>query len=93
MSQSIHVYGFVPPDEKFLKMKLVWNACEAAKVPVPKEVQEFFGGTRPDPAGVEFHLTKHSAVKPYEADMISGYDIDVKKLPPDVTLLRVYVSY
>jgi hypothetical protein len=42
MSISMHVVGFRPPDEKFNKMKAIWDACKSANVEVPKEVGEFF---------------------------------------------------
>src|ERR1035441_9166498 len=53
MSMSTHVTGFAPPDETWQKMKAIWDACETVGVPVPGEVEEFFGGEGPDPAGGE----------------------------------------
>lgn len=44
MSMSTHVTGFAPADGTWQKMKAAWDACETAGVPVPAEVEEFFGG-------------------------------------------------
>lgn len=56
MGMSTHVVGFIPPDEKWQKMKAVWDACRAAGVEVPEDVCDFFEGGEPDPAGVEVML-------------------------------------
>ncbi len=96
MGMSTSVKGFKPPDDKWKKMKEVYDACAKAGVPEPSEVSKFFGYDKPDPAGVtveEDALIKCGAVKEYSADMQDGYEIDVKRLPPDVTIIRVYNSY
>lgn len=94
MSMSTHVKGFKPPDEKWKKMKAVWDACDKAKVDPPKDVLEFFGGETPDEAGVEVDLEEEKCCKEWDdSDMQSGFEIDVTKLPKDVTLIRFYNSY
>lgn len=96
MSMSTHVMGFKPPDAKWHMMKAVYDACIAAGLSVPSEVSAFFGHDAPDPAGVTVSqdaLQKCGAVKRYQAEMEDGFDIDIKKLPPDVTVVRVVNSY
>ena len=101
MSMSTHIIGFRPPDEKWRKMKAVWDACVAADMSIPNTVHEFFGGESPDPNGVEvdlfssalYHHGKPSAVKKWNADMQEGFEVDVTKLPKDVTIIRFYNSY
>jgi hypothetical protein len=44
MSMSMHVIGFVPPDGTWAQMKAIWDACQAAGVSLPDEVEDFFGG-------------------------------------------------
>jgi hypothetical protein len=93
MSQSTHVIGFRPPDDKWKAMKTVYDACDQANVRIPEEVAKFFNGSRPDPSGVEVRIDNTPAVKEYRADMVDGYEIDITKLPPGLTIIRVYNSY
>ncbi len=93
MSMSTHVLGFKPPDDKWKRMKDVRDACIAAKIPVPKEVDQFFGWTTPTDAGVEVDLEKTDCVRSYEGCSGGGFDVDVKLLPKDVTIIRFYNSW
>jgi hypothetical protein len=96
MGMSTHVVGFRPPDEKWKAMAAVWDSCKAAGIEPPREVSEFFDWREPDSNGVEIKetaLTKAGAVREWHDDCRSGYEIDVSKLPPDVTVVRVYNSW
>lgn len=85
----MYVVGFRPADEKWLKMKVVWDACKLAKVPPPEEVIEFFGDEYPgDKPGQELQIK--GAYKEWSGDEGTGYEIDIKKLPQDVNIVRVY---
>jgi hypothetical protein len=87
---STHVTGFAPPDEQWAKMKAIWDACGAAGIDVPDEVEEFFGGDEPDPAGVEVDLPLRKW-NGHEAG--AGYELDVASIPPQVKTLRFYNSW
>lgn len=104
MSMGTHVVGFKPPDEKWRRMKAAWDACSLAGVEVPKEVDEFFGGDPPDERGVEVRLQYlpksaespdglHPALRRWSDSFRDGYEVDVTKLPKDVTILRFYNSW
>lgn len=97
MSMSTHVVGFHPPDEKWKKMKAVWDACKAAGVGAPLDVERFFNGEAPDDAGVETSLDNyqkpHPACTSYMAPGKSGYEIDLSKLPTNITKIRFYNSW
>jgi hypothetical protein len=96
MGMSTHVVGFKPPDDKFKKMKAAWDACKLAGVNPPKEVLQYFNDCEPDPSGVEIDeatLTKAEAVKEWGNDHGAGFEIDVRKLPKDVVIVRVYNSW
>lgn len=93
MSMSTSVVGFKPPDEKWKAMKAVYDACIAGKVRVPDEVQKFFNWCGPTEAGVVVELLKTDCVKAHHTDSESGFDVDVTKLPKDVTLVRFYNSW
>jgi hypothetical protein len=91
---STHVVGFRPADEKWNRMKSIWENCEAAKVEIPNEVLNFFGHDAPrDKPGVEIELDSHRCCKSWSDDMRNGYEIDVSKLPKDLKIIRFYNSW
>ena len=90
---STHVEGFKKPDANWKKMKAVYDACIEADVDVPEEVEDYFNGEEPDESGVNVDLEDTDCCKEYSADSCSGYEIDVTKLPKDITIIRVYNSY
>lgn len=89
---GIHVIGIKPPDEKWKKMAYAYRACEAAGVPIPSEIEKFFEGAPPDPAGVAVSLTD-DAVCQRDCDGYDSIDINLSELPADVTVVRVDVHY
>jgi type IV secretory pathway TraG/TraD family ATPase VirD4 len=91
MGMSTHVVGIKPADEKFNQMRSLWEACEKARVTIPLEVVEFFGGETPDEAGVIVDL--ENAVQPWRDDSADGYEVDITKLPKDVKIIRFYNSW
>ena len=102
MGMSTHAVGFKPPDEKWLKMKAIWDACRAGGVEVPADVGAFFGWNDPSAAGVAVDqktLVACGAVaflsdgERSERDCGGGMEIDIRKLPPDVTIVRIVNSW
>lgn len=93
MSMSTSVVGFKPPDEKWKEMKAIWDACDKAEIAIPDEVDEFFGGYDPDDRGVEVDLEDSPCCSVYAPEMKDGFEIDVTKLPKDVTIIRFWNSY
>jgi hypothetical protein len=96
MGMSTHVIAFKPPDEKWQKMKRVYDTCTEAGVGVPDEVDKFFNYDRPDTKGVEISegvLTDCGALKEWDENSRSGFEVDVTKLPKDVTIIRFYNSW
>lgn len=93
MGMSTHVYGIKPPDAKWKKMKAAYEACQAAGIDPPEELDDFFGGESPDKAGVIVDLTKSKAVSEWNGEMESGFQVDLTKLPKDVTIIRFFNLY
>ncbi len=92
MSMSTHIAGFRPPDEQWQKMKAAWEACEDAGAEIPDMVTQFFEDEGPgDKPGMEVLLG--DVCVEYSAEMISGYEIDISKLPDDVKIIRVWNSW
>jgi hypothetical protein len=86
---STHVIGFVPPDERWQEMKAVWDACKAAAIDVPAEVENFFDGADPDPAGQEVSLP----AREWSGRGRGGYELDVAAIPSQVRTIRFYNSW
>lgn len=93
MGMSTHVVGFIPPDEDWLKMKAVWDACREADVTPPEDVLGFFGGEYPDGPGTEVRGKKLTGVSQYEDDARQGFEVELAALPPQVKVLRFVNSW
>lgn len=93
MGMITHVVGFRPPDDEWRKMKAAWESCEAVGAPIPDVVSAFFDDVDPgNKPGQNVNIEE--AVSGW-ADEFSneGYDIDLRKLPPTVKIVRVFNSY
>lgn len=93
MGMSTHVVGIRPADEKWLAMKRVWEACQAAGVPVPDKVRDFFGYQDPREDGVIVEIERTAACKDYERFGAGGFEVDLTKLDPTIKVLRFYNSW
>jgi hypothetical protein len=93
MGMSTHIQGFKAPDEKWKSMKAVWDSCKAADVEPPEEVSKYFEYDTPDERGVEVKLEGTCCCLDWGDDHRSGFEIDVRKLPADLTHIRLYNSW
>ena len=93
MGMHSYVLGFREPDERWRQMKSVWDACKAADIDVPQEVEMFFGGEAPDPSGIEIGFHKHPCCSEYKSEMRDGFEIDISKLPDNITKIRFVNAY
>jgi|APSaa5957512622_1039677.scaffolds.fasta_scaffold192938_2 hypothetical protein len=83
------ISGYRPPDEKWLKMRAVFEACEEAGIEPPREVSEFFQWRTPDDNGIEVEI----ASREYQADMCDIWEVKVADIPSDITVIRFTNSY
>ncbi len=93
MSMNSHVYGIKPADEKWEWMKKVYDSCVSAGIDPPVEVTKFFNYESPDDKGVIVEIEKTNAVEKYNEEMREGFEVDLKKLPKDITIIRFVNSY
>lgn len=100
MSISYHVIGIKPPDEKWKRMKAVYDACMEADTSIPDEVTDFFEDQIPDDNGVVVHLAndykdteRHQSVKQISKPGLAGFNIDIAKLSKDVSIIRFEISW
>lgn len=96
MGMSTTVVAFRPADEKWKKMKAVWDACTAAGVEKPTDVLKFFEYEPPEEGGVilnSAYLAKVGALEEWHNDNGKGYEVNLSKLPKDIKLIRFYNSW
>lgn len=82
--------GFRPPDEKWKKMKAVYDACQVAGIETPKEIDLFFGYDVPSDDGVTVDIK--SAAEYQRDDDSECIKVDIRKLPKDVNILIFKLS-
>lgn len=92
MSKDYYVDGFKPPDEKWKKMKAVWDSCYNAGIKIPQEVREFFENEHPDDAGVKVDLKHHECCTEIVESGDYGFEVDLTELPEGVTKIRFTIN-
>ena len=88
-SFEMYVTGIRPANDKWKKMKGVWDSCSKAGVAVPDEVIDFFDGEDPDEAGIEVKIK----TKEYSAELVYGLEVDVDSIPKGVKKIRFTVHF
>lgn len=97
MGLSTHIKGIEPGDSpEFKKAYAAWKACVAADVEPPEELMEKLLGDdddEPDPAGR--HVSIGAAVHEWsDQDACCDHiDVDIRKLPPGVKIIRFTNSF
>ncbi len=91
MGMNTYIKGFEPPDTEWKAKKAAYDACETAAIPIPIELELYFGHKLPDDHGRDIDITM--ATTPWEADMQEGFEIEIAKLPPNVKIIRFYNSW
>lgn len=90
MSMSTDVIGFVPPDERFMKMKQIWDNCTEMGIDIPPGIYDFFDGCAPDENGMEVKIPYN---KWDDEDMMAGIEINIDNIPENVKVIRFYNSW
>ena len=90
--------AFIPDtDETYQLNKKVLLACAEAGVDLPVQVAEYFGSKSPYryllDEKLEFPLKKGVHYEEYGEDMEEGFEIEISKLPKEVTKIRFVNSY
>lgn len=102
MSMSTYINGIKPADEKYARLIALRDACDAAGVPYPEALREYFRPLDPSEAndsGVTCPIAS-SWMKPlpagvtiYRDDSAEGFEVDLRKLDPDIKILRFVNSF
>jgi len=90
----MHIEGIREPDDRWRQMKAIYDACRAAGVAPPDEVEEFFNQEAPDEAGIKVWLSggADQITREWKSDTDYGLEFDVADLPPQITKIRFYLS-
>ncbi len=94
MGMSSYVTGYKKDEEeKWNKMKAVYNACKSAGIRIPDEVEdEYFDDENPNNiSGVEVDIS--SAIEELTYDSTNAWEVDITKLPKGVRYIRFRNSY
>ena len=81
--------GLIEPTEDYKKKYAAFKACEEAGIEVPQQLWEYFNNDIPYKDGVSTKIS-------YERKTDDGgviYEVDVSKLPPQVTKVQFIVSW
>ncbi len=88
MGIDCYVKAIRSPDEKWQKMKAIYDLCIEQDIDVPDDVEYFFNGEEPDEKGIE--VTMHA--EEWSNEDYDGYEIKVSDIPKDVTIIRFYMG-
>lgn len=93
----MRVIGVLPPDKQWKAMKKAYDACVAAGITIPSEITTYFGPTGPQEEGRSLILQDDTEGEDSKyvgriPSGVEGIQIDLKKLPKDVTVLRILTS-
>lgn len=104
VSMSTNVKGIVEPNEKHMKYMAIVKACMDAKVSdLPMEVEKYFKGTDYEGCepsyiyqeckdGMTTNL-RGDVIKEINEDGTHGIQVDIRKLPSNVKLIRFENRY
>lgn len=90
MDDRISIIGVVPNDDKWKKMKAVYDACIIAKTSLPDEVYDFFRGGKPDPNGNLIDLTDRCVERDDDVNTKS-LDLSVESIPTSVKNIKFVI--
>lgn len=89
MSMLAYLIGIIPADEKYRKMKAIYDNCIEVGAEIPKKVDDFFNGETPDRDGMTIRLP----AKEWEDNNSTGLEINIKDIPENVKTLRFVNSW
>ena len=82
------IEGLKKPDEFWVKMKAIWDACKDANITAPMAVRDFFGEKEPDPKGDTVDLVGSACVTRVCEGISKGFEVEVSEIPQGVKVLR-----
>lgn len=93
MSATYSVYGVKQTDDRFHKMKAIYDTCQEAGVEIPSEVYEYFNHEEPNDTGIVIRLSEEPYVTQFHKPGTSGFDVKLSDIPKGLTHIRFKMSY
>ncbi len=100
MGMSTSIVAVRDLRETFDKMWAAKEACEEAGIDYPEELKKYFGSNIEydckDSAEQEmltYSLSGEPGVVQWGAEMQEGYEVDLRKLPKDVKIIRFFNAF
>lgn len=92
MSMYSYIQGLKPKTEEYEKKLHIYNACKEINISPPDEILKFFDGKICED-GIVTELPK-DAIREYADDCCRDFfEVDLTKIPSDVTKIRFVNSY
>ena len=92
MSMCSYVQGLKPKTEEYEKKLQIYNMCYEMNIVPPEEILKFFDGEVCE-EGIITEIPK-DAIRNYADDCCRDfYEVDLTKIPSDVTKIRFVNSY
>lgn len=86
---DVFISGVKAPTEEYKKKVAAYRALEDAGLDIPQELVDYFNGEEPDEDGIKVKI-KHAIDG--DPNWEGGAIIDLSKLPPGVTHIKVYLA-
>lgn len=97
MGMSTHITAFRDQNGKLKEMLEIKDFCDSKGVSYPAEVNEYFGSEANERSKYlresMSELSVKDWVKPWNDDMQEGYEVNVKDIPAEVSIIRFYNSW
>lgn len=91
MSMVSCIQGLKPKTEEYEKKLQIYKLCKEMNINPPREIEEFFDGEVCE-AGIITELPA-DALMEYGDDCREYFEVDLTKIPKDVTKIRFVNSY
>jgi len=91
---SSHLKAFIPDnDPTYQKHLRILTMCKKENVSLPKETADYFGTCDEPEEKLQFILKRDDHYTKWQDEMREGFEVDLTKLPKEVTKIRFYNSY
>ena len=87
-----YIQGIKPKTEDYEKRLQVYNLCTALNIPIPQEIDSYFNGEVCE-EGIICDLPKESLKEYQDRYCREFFEVDLTKIPSDITKIRFVNSY
>lgn len=91
MGMDVYAVGVKAPTEEYKKKVEAYQACEAAGLEIPSELEKYFNFQEPPEEGMEIDIDEAVSGNVMYDDGVMT--IDLSKLPDGLTHIKVIGSY